>query len=515
MMASDDSDDLRPASVTYAQGNTGEDAIKLLNDVYKFSEDAPQPIHVRWATGAKAAPPLLPKAGVNGQVPSWQYWDWCSGTSSCPPLTPYGGAALPADEKFLMADMRGAGWNNNRQSLELAYALAFVWRRTLVLPARFGNPCDPRDLHDVNVSFDVQAMATGIKVITAEDFVAYAKANPNRFPGGATAVERFHIYPKDRWSKIKDWRDVTGWFTGTEGVALKLWDDIKEVPPYVIIGGTPEAAELAKIRETGHFKRFATKERLNKVLALSEKEASATALYIQHRKLLGNYYSLIYVPNPMIAWQLRNTVRRALHLRSEYFEAADAAMQVAGLRPGEYSSMHNRQGDFEWVYKVFYFDPKDPARFLASPQNMNVMRQYGKMWMAYNVHVLNPIDLQTQPLRNIFIPALQKEMPEPKKIFNLAAEVNEVAKARVGHLPGWQGLVDMIICAQAGIFLGNWGSTFTGYIHRLRGYMPLIDDKRLLYTDSTMSDNRSSPLWSVGSNIRQMSWVREWPEGFQ
>merc|ERR1719215_2342433 len=175
-------------------------------------------------------------------------------------------------------------------------------------------------------------MATGINVITAKDFVAYAKANPNRFPGGATAVERFHIHPQDYWSKEKDWRAVTGWFGGIEGVALKLWDDIPEVPPYVIIGATMEAAELAKLRDSWHFQRFASKERLNKVLALSEKEAQATALYIGHRKLLGNFYSLIYVPNPMIGWQLRNTIRRALHLRSEYFEAADAAMQVAGLR---------------------------------------------------------------------------------------------------------------------------------------------------------------------------------------
>eukprot|EP01050_Picozoa_sp_SAG11_P049148 SAG11_NODE_26692_length_342_cov_0.637860_1_plen_70_part_10 len=33
----------------------------------------------------------------------------------------------------------------------------------------------------------------------------------------------------------------------------------------------------------------------------------------------------------------------------------------------------------------------------------------------------------------------------------------------------WEGVVEMVICSQAGAFLGSWGSTFTAYIHRLRG----------------------------------------------
>merc|ERR1719498_2159704 len=108
---------------------------------------------------------------------------------------------------------------------------------------------------------------------------------------------------------------------------------------------------------------------------------------------------------------------------------------------------------------------------------------------------------QMKPLTETFIPALRKEMPEPKRIVNLADKVKAAAQQRVGHLPGWQGIVEMIICAQAGMFLGSWGSTFTGYIHRLRGYMPLVADKRMLYTDSSQSA-------LLSSDLRNPSWSR-------
>ena len=43
-----------------------------------------------------------------------------------------------------------------------------------------------------------------------------------------------------------------------------------------------------------------------------------------------------------------------------------------------------------------------------------------------------------------------------------------------GHLkgvnPNYHGMVESIVCSRAKAFAGTWFSTFTGYIHRLRGY---------------------------------------------
>merc|ERR1712216_304340 len=141
---------------------------------------------------------------------------------------------------------------------------------------------------------------------------------------------------------------------------------------------------------------------------------------------------------------------------------------------------------------------------------MGFLRSHGKIYLA-----VIKTHKQAHALRNTFLPALKQEMPEPKMIVTLSHKVKDAAKARVGHLQGWEGVVEMIICSQADTFIGSWGSTFTGYIHRLRGYMPAVEDQRMLYTDSQFSDDSSYPEWSEDANAGQIAWMREWPEGIQ
>jgi hypothetical protein len=89
---------------------------------------------------------------------------------------------------------------------------------------------------------------------------------------------------------------------------------------------------------------------------------------------------------------------------------------------------------------------------------------------------------QLSSMADDFLPALKAALPAgDREIVTLRGPVEKAARAVAGHMKGWEGPVEMIICAQAGAFVGTWASTFTGYIHRLRGYMPLTADKRMLY----------------------------------
>lgn len=52
--------------------------------------------------------------------------------------------------------------------------------------------------------------------------------------------------------------------------------------------------------------------------------------------------------------------------------------------------------------------------------------------------------------------------------------------------PNVHGMVESIVCSRAKVFAGTYFSTFTGYIHRLRGYHGLGEatyyhDKRYLF----------------------------------
>lgn len=67
-------------------------------------------------------------------------------------------------------------------------------------------------------------------------------------------------------------------------------------------------------------------------------------------------------------------------------------------------------------------------------------------------------------------------------------------------------MVDSIVCGRAAAFAGTWFSTFTGYIHRLRGYHGLGEET--YYHSTGKVDLARSPK-SIGSG-----YSREWRIGW-
>ena len=75
-----------------------------------------------------------------------------------------------------------------------------------------------------------------------------------------------------------------------------------------------------------------------------------------------------------------------------------------------------------------------------------------------------------------------------------------------GVNPNYFGMVDSIVCSRAAEFAGTWFSTFTGYIHRLRGYHGL--GEHTYYHTTGKVDLARSPK-SIGSG-----YSREWRIGW-
>ena len=67
-------------------------------------------------------------------------------------------------------------------------------------------------------------------------------------------------------------------------------------------------------------------------------------------------------------------------------------------------------------------------------------------------------------------------------------------------------MVESIVCSRAKVFAGTYFSTFTGYIHRLRGYHGLGEDT---YYHSTGYVKHLRMAKSVGHG-----WPREWRAGW-
>lgn len=72
--------------------------------------------------------------------------------------------------------------------------------------------------------------------------------------------------------------------------------------------------------------------------------------------------------------------------------------------------------------------------------------------------------------------------------------------------PNVHGMVESIVCSRAKVFAGTYFSTFTGYIHRLRGYHGLGE---ATYYHSARYLNHPQMTKSVGHGFS-----REWRAGW-
>ena len=71
--------------------------------------------------------------------------------------------------------------------------------------------------------------------------------------------------------------------------------------------------------------------------------------------------------------------------------------------------------------------------------------------------------------------------------------------------PNWFGMIESIVCSRAKVFAGTYFSTFTGYIHRLRGFHGIDKDtyyhhpkfKNLLQTSKRVGHGFSRE-WRMG-----------------
>ena len=134
------------------------------------------------------------------------------------------------------------------------------------------------------------------------------------------------------------------------------------------------------------------------------------------------------------------------------------------------------------------------------------------MYVAYNGW-----GEQLVAMKENFLPAVQRVLPSPGTIVTLKGNAAEHAARRVaGKLQGWEGPVEMIICSLAGAFVGTWASTYSGYVHRLRGYMPFTADKRILFQQASRNNQEfRHPSWAAAKDLHQVAWQREWVEAFQ
>lgn len=72
--------------------------------------------------------------------------------------------------------------------------------------------------------------------------------------------------------------------------------------------------------------------------------------------------------------------------------------------------------------------------------------------------------------------------------------------------PNIYGMIETIVCSRAKLFAGTFWSTFTGYIHRLRGYHGLGNETYYHYRPHTFDLQKTEK--------NEYGWWREWKAGW-
>lgn len=411
-------------------------------------------------------------------------------------------------EQFLVFESWGAGFNNERMSLEMAYTLALVYCRTLVLPPLVGDRTRFAKQFRYEAFFDIPRLRRGIEhatrgrasLLTAEEFVARIDAAPSAFgllaSVGSSAVDTgavvnpVKLRPRNMARGRRPGSD-SSYFVGLErpeGFSVRILDSfelhesiIVAEPPLALRQSMrpstrPEQAAQARWPTEG---QFATLARPMRVRAPGPSLEEAVVMNIGSERLLGNYYSVIFIPQRRIAVAAHATLRHFLTLRPSLYDAAEqakAAVQEVllarravrpaaprttdsngdttagggGGRPPPWAAIHNRQGDFELLYPQHWLDASNPSQVLALTRaHAALFRQCadgGGIYYAttYSGLLDKPTEqAQRRAVEGYLLPALRKAMMSKPVIGNAKSSAQAGAGVAAAAAAGAGGTIVM------------------------------------------------------------------------
>uniref|UniRef100_A0A7S3NKG5 O-fucosyltransferase family protein n=1 Tax=Aureoumbra lagunensis TaxID=44058 RepID=A0A7S3NKG5_9STRA len=424
-------------------------------------------------------------------------------------------------EQYLTFEYDMGGWNNVRMGVECIVVVAHATGRTLVVPPPqnlylLGAPqIDPKTGKKKHKKlgfsdfFNLDALRShkGLKVLTMEAFLqrqlVELKLQSKLPPGNKT-----DLWGKQLWSYLGSIADGKPMWSGT---VLAMPDDFPEP-------GNEKERQLIQ--------QYAAGRRLSRYQEFTNKRHLHIPAGGKHR-LLQHFYTFTVFRD---SYQ-RNFYRRLIRDSMRYIDpvhcagnkmiqAIQSISQNLGFG-GKYYALHIRRGDFQYKnvklpastivqnLKGNTIIPRNSLVYIATDDPQGTCehcRSGGKLCPPANRSAPQssyPPGCMADPSWDAFIN--NGWILVFSRNFTTQHESN-VAGALDGVNPNYLGLIETIICSRAEAFAGTWFSTFTGYIHRLRGYHGLAEST-YYHSNGKLDAARSSQ--SIGAG-----YAREWRIGW-
>eukprot|EP01125_Pyxidicula_operculata_P000281 TRINITY_DN1034_c1_g4_i2.p1 TRINITY_DN1034_c1_g4~~TRINITY_DN1034_c1_g4_i2.p1 ORF type:complete len:357 (-),score=80.30 TRINITY_DN1034_c1_g4_i2:289-1359(-) len=333
-------------------------------------------------------------------------------------------------------------------TMEMAYTLACITNRTFVL----ANNTRPQYPYWQNVRYeflyDVDAMKSGWPTLTIDEYVAL----PNH-----DSIEADILVLN--WTDISHSRTAFAWPHGPSDPNDPHW--VK------FLNYRRLSHEGIHVYSSDYSPNFNTVTNLN----------------IPLNTLFGYFYMWYYfAPDSHVQLpDITRLVRDHLHVKEEI---VDVAKIILKAMPNCFSSMHYRRDDLA-VSEARNIDPA-----VVFNHTYNLFEDHEDLYISTD----EKSDVFKNEFKNLFV-----------KRYRL--HYLSMYKHLIPSVPGyWEPLIEKLICSQGRVFVGTKGSTYTGYIHRLRGYMK-VPNTEFYFTNYDYPSEYENP--KPGTVIHD-SWVPDW-----
>jgi len=384
----------------------------------------------------------------------------------------------PRKNRYLVFDVDEGGLNNIRLALEYVVILAALTGRTLVLPAKSAwylinyGPMPESEkggTTEFGDIYNIDALANALPVINTEQFIGKAAKHlniPDEFACEPAAVN-------ESTKQNKAWRN---WLL--ENAEIPAWN------PYDTVICMPDIESAqAGWHMSGDYLDSRTP------VEFSAWMNAAPVLYFPSTKQyrsLGPVATMLADRDDSLPRLSRRLIKHHIRYRDEIFSISNDIIEALGL--DSFDALQIRRNDFQYdrtrvsVDKIIHnirilFDQRLPIYIATDEDREGVFDDLAAGLGAARIFTWKDVEAN-----------INKSIPY-----------------------AWIGPIEQLICTQARRFVGNDLSTFTSYIHRLRGY-GLVKDKGIYFHSHAYE---SLPDAIPQSYYKGRTYLRENPLSWQ
>eukprot|EP00467_Chlorarachnion_reptans_P004168 CAMPEP_0114508506 /NCGR_PEP_ID=MMETSP0109-20121206/12646_1 /TAXON_ID=29199 /ORGANISM="Chlorarachnion reptans, Strain CCCM449" /LENGTH=501 /DNA_ID=CAMNT_0001687463 /DNA_START=171 /DNA_END=1676 /DNA_ORIENTATION=- len=409
-----------------------------------------------------------------------KYWSWgpeLEGKSGSHP------------RKYILFKRDCGGFNNIRMAFEVFVTVAYLTKRTLVLPPPEGwylidtgpfarmkpKPGEKSTVSDEATFFDMGDMSKQVHVISMKRFMELEKENlkipseihdvlqtPEEW-NGADSRHQGHWW--DAQKKMEKWllEDSTRrqvalqWGTGGH---IMYYPSISEVKSKL-----PPNQRLIGFRKPVEFHEGLQKQTYAYFPSCMKDEGST-----QEWRYLAQVGSFVAFSTLRDEVQFHRMLRNHVHLLPSVFEIA--ARVVADLGAFNYVAAHVRRNELQ--YKNSFKSAQESLKNIES-----------KLTKGETIYIA------TDEVKEDFFDVFREnyKVVQWKDYFGPTGKFKDIKIDRK-H----EGLIEMAICSMGRIFFGTSLSTFSAYIRRLRGYVKAPNTGLFQHSNYNSANDEGKPM---------------------